>query len=89
MTAMKNTWSSIMDVVMEKANQWFLDAYSLLISCLCWFTPDHCDYATKIIALFIAIVTIVFITLPRAWDFQKARWEERRKKREERNKSFE
>jgi len=42
-----------------------------------WFfhlLPNSCEDWTKLFALLIAAVTFIFITLPKAWDFQKKRW---------------
>ena len=36
--------------------------------------PATCEGWTDLVALLIVAVTFVFITLPKAWDFQKGRW---------------
>ena len=38
------------------------------------FLPGTCEGWTKVFALLTVTVTFIFITLPKAWDFQKKRW---------------
>jgi len=39
--------------------------------------PASYDGWTDLMAFSIVTVTFIFITLPKAWDFQKARWKKR------------
>ncbi len=51
----------------QRLTEWGEDIVGGLVGCLCWFTPAHCDGLAKVIALLIGIITLFFITLPKAW----------------------
>lgn len=51
-----------------------------IIGFLTWMwgkCPTTCEGWTDLVALLIVVVTFVFITMPKAWDFQKERWREK------------
>ena len=56
---------------------WWHEIAGYGVSLGSWFyhiLPGTCEGWTKVFALLIAAVTFIFITLPKAWDFQKKRW---------------
>ncbi len=51
-----------------------------LVSFFSWLygqMPNTCEGWTDLIALLIVVVTFIFITMPKPWDFQKKRWEKK------------
>ncbi len=48
-----------------------------VVACFTWIygkMPSTCEGWTDLVAFMIVVVTFVFITMPKAWDYQKARW---------------
>jgi len=52
---------------MEKLKPVAAELIGWIVSFCCWFTPAQCDHLAKIIAVLIGTVTLLFITLPKAW----------------------
>lgn len=47
------------------------------VGCFSWvhgMVPGTCEGWSQLFTLLIVSVTFLFITLPKAWDFQKKRW---------------
>lgn len=56
---------------------WWHEIIGYSVGCGTWFwkmIPGSCEGWTHIFALLIVAVTFVFITMPKAWDFQRKRW---------------
>lgn len=58
---------------MEKIRHWGTDISCWIVSFFCyftdllkWFTPAHCEHVSQIIAMLIGILTLFFITIPKA-----------------------
>ena len=53
--------------------------YSVGIGAWFWkMLPGSCEGWTHVFALLIVAVTFFFVTMPKAWDFQKKRWTKRK-----------
>ncbi len=52
---------------MDKFKNWFLDILGYVVSAVCVYFPHSCEEWTKVFAMLITIVTLFFITLPKAW----------------------
>ncbi len=59
---------------MERLKVWGAECTSGIVGFFCWFTPSHCDYLAKVIAVLIGLITLLFITLPKAWPNIKKTW---------------
>ncbi len=59
---------------MERLRSLGAEIIGWVVSFCCWFTPAHCDHFAKVLAVLIGVVTLLFITLPKAWDYQVQRW---------------
>jgi len=58
------------------------EIFGYFVSLFVWlvgFLPKTCEGWTHLLAFFIAFVTFFFITLPKAWDYQKNRRQEKNK----------
>lgn len=60
---------------MERLKYFGSELIGVFVGFFCWFTPEHCDHVAKIVAVLIGIITLLFITLPKAWDYHKKRRE--------------
>ena len=56
---------------------WWHEVAGYSVGIGAWFLkmlPSSCEGWTHVFALLIVAVTFIFITLPKAWDFQNKRW---------------
>jgi len=51
----------------QRLTEWGEDIIGCAIGCFCWFTPAHCDGLAKVVALLIGVITLFFITIPKAY----------------------
>ncbi|MCK5783866.1 MAG: hypothetical protein KAH06_05425 [Desulfobacterales bacterium] len=63
---------------METVKKWIVDVIGYAVYLFLKYMPDMphtCEEWTQIVALIIGLVTLFGITLPKAWDIQKKRWQ--------------
>ena len=60
--------------MIEKLEKWAHEIIGYIATWVCIHLPKNCDEWSSFIGVLIGGITLVFITLPKAWDFQKERW---------------
>lgn len=57
---------------MEKMRPWATEIWAGIVSCFCWFTPEHCEQVSHVLGMIanlfgvsVAGLTLVFITMPK------------------------
>ena len=57
---------------MERLKPWATEIWAGIVSCFCWFTPEHCEQVSHVLGMFanffgalVAALTLIFVTYPK------------------------